>query len=71
MPTREALAAAQLAFGRILRIAARPFRPGDVEVYEECRRVILEAYPEMAESYTPNWARDREKGAASQGERLK
>lgn len=52
-----------LAFGRILRLASRPSQPGDVEEYERCRRIILDALPAGAEDYTPSYARDRLKGA--------
>lgn len=34
--------ASQLAFGRILRMAARPEQPGDVAEYERCRKIILD-----------------------------
>lgn len=39
----------ELALGRIFRMAARPERPGDVDDYERCRRIIIDALdPEMA-----------------------
>ncbi len=33
---------AMLAIGRLLRIASRPFRPGDIETYYECRDLVLD-----------------------------
>jgi hypothetical protein len=57
-------AAAQLALGRILRLAARSTQPGDVEEYERCRAIILEDCVGVPLGYTPNWARDRHKGAS-------
>lgn len=30
------------AIGRLFRILSRPHRPGDVEQYEACRRVVLD-----------------------------
>lgn len=35
-------AVVELAFGRILRMAARPERAGDVADYERCRRIIMD-----------------------------
>ena len=35
--------AAELALGRILRMAARPPQPGDVDEYYRCRGIILAA----------------------------
>lgn len=35
--------AAQLAIGRILRMGARPFQPGDIEEYERCRAIVMAA----------------------------
>jgi len=32
----------ELALGRILRMAARPSRAGDIEMYEQCRAIILD-----------------------------
>lgn len=60
MMTRKA---AELALGRIFRMAARPTQPGDVEEYERCRRIILDAHEPGKPDWTPNWARDRLKGA--------
>lgn len=57
---------AQLALGRILRLASRPNQPGDVEEYEHCRAIILDALaPETPFSGLPVhcWMRDRTKGA--------
>lgn len=33
---------AELAFGRVLRMAARPEQEGDVTEYERCRRIIMD-----------------------------
>ena len=35
-------AAAELAFGRIMRMASRPTQTGDVAEYERCRQIILD-----------------------------
>lgn len=43
MTKQEATKIIELAFGRILRIGARPTQPGDVEEYERCRVLIMEA----------------------------
>ena len=39
----QANATFQLAFGRILSLCSRPFQAGDVECYEDCKSVILDA----------------------------
>ena len=44
-----------LAFGRIFRLMSRPNRPGDMEEYERCRALILDAIGEP----TPERAMDR------------
>lgn len=55
----------QLALGRIFRLLSRPALPGDVEKYEEARRVALSGVPlDVALGYAPSWVRDRNKGAA-------
>lgn len=59
----EVRAAALLAVGRILRLASRPSRPGDVEEYERCRAVIMDASDPPAPDYRPNYARDRGRGS--------
>lgn len=59
----EAKKIVELAIGRILRLGSRPEQPGDIEEYERCRALILEHAGEQPESYVPNWARDRLKGA--------
>lgn len=53
----------ELALGRIFRIMSRPFRPGDIEEYERCRRIVLDNAPEATEDWIPNYARDYRKGA--------
>ena len=63
MRTAEENAAVSLALGRILRLASRPSRPGDVEEYERCRSVILDTLAPVAPDYATNYARDRMKGA--------
>lgn len=61
---RDKQALAQLALGRIFRLASRPVQPGDIEEYHRCRAIILDALePSDTLDYTPNWARDRLKGA--------
>lgn len=60
-------AAARLALGRILRLASRPEQPGDVDEYERCRAIIIASVGDHAAPYIdnrPNWARDRNRGAA-------
>lgn len=57
--------AAELALGRILRMASRPAQPGDIAEYERCRALLLD---ELAPSgvipeWVPDYARDRLKGA--------
>lgn len=39
----EGTKAIELALGRILRIAARPFEEGDYDEYDRCRAIIMEA----------------------------
>lgn len=34
---------AELAIGRLLALGSRPSEPGDLDEYEECRRIILAA----------------------------
>jgi hypothetical protein len=58
-------AARRLAFGRILRMAARPAEPGDVAEYERCRAIIMEGVTPY-EDRAPNLARDYGNGAAGQ-----
>jgi len=56
----------QCAIGRIFAMGSRPEQPGDGAEYEHCRAVILDAYEaergELPRGYTPNYARDRNKG---------
>lgn len=63
MGDTELDAAKRLAFGRILRLASRPTQEGDVADYERCRRIIMADSSEFID-VRPNWARDRNKGAA-------
>lgn len=44
--------AVTLAIGRLFRVLARPYRPGDEEQYERCRSVVM-AHVETQE-YEPN-----------------
>jgi len=55
----------QLAIGRIFRMASRPTEPGDIELYEQARSIILNAADGvMAPYHEPHcWARDRLMGA--------
>lgn len=54
---------AQLAIGRLLRICSRPWQPGDDEEYALCRAIVLDSR-ERASGHAPNYARDRNRGAA-------
>jgi hypothetical protein len=56
-------AAIALALGRILRLASRPAQPGDVEQYEDSRRLILDLAGPAKPGYVPSYARDRLKGS--------
>ena len=40
----SARAAFELAFGRILLMCGRPFRIGDIEVYEDCKSIMMDAW---------------------------
>lgn len=53
----------ELALGRIFRLMSRPAQVGDAEQYEAARRVILECVSPVVLDYSPNYARDRLKGA--------
>ncbi len=53
----------QLALGRILRIASRPFQQGDIEEYERCRKIAMDTVGDARKSYRPNYVRDRMRGA--------
>ena len=55
--------AVQLAIGRILRMSARPARPGDLEEFERCRAIVM-ADNNVVPGWRPNWQRDRRSGAA-------
>lgn len=66
--TREELETlVKLALGRIFRLGSRPTQPGDVEQYEFCRSLIMDATELLRENppkdTRPNWVRDRNKGA--------
>ena len=53
-----------LAIGRILRLMSRPYQPGDIEEYECCRAIILDASPDNSYiDHRPNWQRDRPIGS--------
>ena len=53
----------QLALGRIFRLLSRPYQPGDVSQYEAARAAVLAHSPTPAPDYTPNYARDWNRGA--------
>jgi len=38
---------AELAIGRILRMGSRPFREGDIEEYERCKAIVMDAAEEI------------------------
>lgn len=55
----------QMAIGRVLRMMQRPTEPGDIEMYEKCRAIVMD-YAEASQmdlGYSPNYARDRLLGA--------
>ena len=58
----EATQAMNLAIGRIFRLGSRPFQQGDIELYEEAKRVCLHAAEYLGMTYPidcrPNYARD-------------
>lgn len=54
----------ELAIGRLLRIASRPFQPGDHEEYDRCRAVIMDGATVPRPDYVPNYVRQRNSGAA-------
>jgi hypothetical protein len=56
----------ELALGRIFGMMQRPEQPGDVAEYERCRRIVLDELAPLGPvvSYQPNYARDRNRGAA-------
>ncbi len=56
----------QMALGRIFSMMERPFENGDIEQYEACRALILDAAEPVQPAYQPNYVRDRLKGAAGQ-----
>jgi len=58
--------AAELALGRIFGMLMRPTQPGDVEEYERCRCLVLDACDPLVPDWRPNWIRDRLNGAAGQ-----
>lgn len=60
MDTRQA----ELALGRILRLASRPEQASDAAEYERCRRIILDTLPTAGDDPRPTWVRDRLRGAA-------
>lgn len=55
--------AIKMALGRMFSIMVRPFEPGDVEQYENCRAVVLDCLEPVVD-YAPNYVRDRNKGAS-------
>ncbi len=55
--------AVSLAFGRLFLLGSRPYQEGDVQQYEMCRKVIMDAADDPIPDYAPNYARDRAKGA--------
>ena len=66
MPPEERAQIAHLALGRIFRLASRPAQPGDAEVYEHCRALVM-ASSEPRTDYVHDYARDRLKGAQGDG----
>lgn len=63
----EARVAMRLAIGRLFRLGSRPAQAGDEKQYFDCRAVVMEAAEVLglnAVDHSPNYARDRAKGAA-------
>lgn len=56
---------AELALGRILRMASRPEQPGDTAEYFRCRDLILDTFEGMFDTtdHAPNYVRDRNRCA--------
>lgn len=63
---QEANTAIELALGRILRMGSRPTEPGDLQEYERCKWIILDAGEYLGirntPDYEPCYPRDRNKG---------
>jgi hypothetical protein len=54
-----------LALGRMFRMMSRPEQPNDAEEYRRCRTIILDfAGDDTPADYRPNYARERNSGAA-------
>lgn len=51
------------AIGRLFMVLSRPFRDGDLEVYEACRKVVMDAC-DPPDDYVVCYVRDRLKGAS-------
>lgn len=62
MSDGEAATIVKMAIGRLFLLGSRPFQPGDIEQYEDCRRVILANSPNSSNSWEPCYPRDRLKG---------
>lgn len=58
---------AQLAMGRILRLASRPSKAGDIQEYFRCRDIIMANAPTLTD-FAPNWVADKRKGAFPYGD---
>jgi hypothetical protein len=60
--TTDATKAMNLAIGRIFRLGSRPFQEGDIELYEEAKRVCLHAAEFLGlilpQDLRPNYAKD-------------
>ena len=50
-PESEARQIALLAIGRVLRLMTRPTQPGDIEMYETCKSIVLD-YAEIHNGFT-------------------
>lgn len=53
MDADERATAARLAIGRLFRLGSRPTQDGDLEQYEACRRVILDALDPLPSPFEP------------------
>lgn len=58
----EEVTAVQMAIGRIIKMASRPFQEGDVQEFLRCRDIVMAFSPGFM-AYAPNWAAERLNGA--------
>lgn len=53
----------KMALGRMFQMMMRPAQPGDVEMYNAIRSIVMN-HAEHRPEWVPNYARDRLLGAA-------